>query len=269
MVESNIGVKPMDIINAPEIAGIADYLNNPENILAVEPGLVCGDGRYTREQSGGKLARFGADGGYVLGLLAINKKYNLGFTPQQVVDAVVESAIRMTGKAYFHTDDHKTYEVDEIGCGHLAKAALSENSEKYGVEAETVKEAIGYIKELAQKNPEFVEIVKLVGPHKEQAVIYNMGETKKIAHRNGDLEFFVVDVVREQKHAQKLLPLVKNQLQGLREINLDEDEFGEVLEKQTNTTAQILANGFKIFKVNADDPQNILIEEAGVVGQAA
>jgi len=257
----------MDNHNEPNTTPVhqdlVNHLAHPENIEPVQFGRVCGDGR--QHETDGKLARFGADGGYVLGLLALNKTRNLGFTVKQIVDATVRASIVDGTKFSLHTDFHEGPEPYAIGCGHLAKASLPENEEKYGVNHEEVREAIIYIKELAQKDPEHVEIVKLEGDHQERGVIFNMGKKKKIVHKRDHIQWFMVDEERDKEYVNNVLfPRLCMQLPHLLEEGIDSEEFDKVLHKQTLATARILAHGLDINKVNADG-ELLHIEHAGKV----
>lgn len=230
---------------------ISEYVGNPDHIAEAKPGRMCGDGRY--EGNDGKISRFGADGGFVLGLLGLNQKLGLGLTPEQTVDAVVSTS---EGKFYAHTDEHthnngNGHEHD-IGCGHLAKATLPENAQAYGVNPDEVKKAIAYKKKLASEHPDKVEIVHLQGPHLESAVIFNMGETTAVAHRDGDEQYFMVDVERDAKYTAELFKRLQNTLPQLSEKHVTLEDFKSMLNQQTETTAGILAKGLPVFKVNVD-----------------
>lgn len=230
---------------------IKRYIENRDHIADAKPGRMCGDGRY--EENEGKISRFGADGGFVLGLLGLNQKFGLRLTPEQAVDAVVATS---EGKFYAHTDEHthnngNGHEHD-IGCGHLAKATLPENAQAYGVNPDEVKRAIAYKKELAKKHPDKVEIVHLQGPHLEGAVIFNMGEAKTVAHRDGDEQYFMVDVERDAKYTAELFEKLKLAVPQLSEKQISVEDFRSILDQQTQATAGILAKGLPVFKVNAD-----------------
>ncbi|MBP7832937.1 MAG: hypothetical protein KA035_04170 [Candidatus Levybacteria bacterium] len=230
---------------------IEEFIANPNHITDAKPGRMCGDGRY--EGNDGKISRFGADGGFVLGLLGLNQKFGLGLTPEQAVDAVVSTS---EGKFYAHTDEHthnngNGHEHD-IGCGHLAKAALPENAQTYGVNPDEVKKAIAYKKKLAKEQPDKVEIVHLQGPHLEGAVIFNMGEQKAIAHRDGDEQYFMVDVERDAKYTTELFERLLLALPQLSVKKVSLEDFRSMLNQQTETTAGILAKGLPIFKVDVD-----------------
>lgn len=239
------------------------FASDKDHIKDAQPGRMCGDGRY--EENDGKLARFGADGGFVLGLLSLNRTHGLGLTPEQCVDAIVDAS---DGKFYAHTDEHTHKNGDmhdhSIGCGHLAKATLPENAEAYGVDPEDVKTAIAYKKSLAVEHPEKVEIVHVSGPHLEKAVIFNEGLGKKISHRDGDVQYFMVDTKRDEEYSEELFERLQKALPELSEKGVTLEDFKNILSKQTQATARILANGLPIFKVDADNPTPDILP-AGIV----
>lgn len=229
------------------------HITNPENVVTAEDGRKCGDGRY--EEINGKLARFGADGGYVLALLSINRTKELGFTPMQIVDAVVDST---EGMFSIHSDEAaekialETDDPSKIGCGHLAKAVLPENEQDYMVYAPDVAIANEYMKNLAILVPEKVEMVFLRGAHKERGVIINTGFEKKIRHGDGYNQWFVVGAAKDQEYSNVLFERIMHRLPELREAEVTQKDFREVLDKQTAATGRLLAKGLPVFLVNLD-----------------
>lgn len=238
---------------------VINYVSNPENTSPARPGRMCGDGRYT--ETNGFFARFGADAGYVLGLLALNRKHELGLTPEQIVDTVIEASDR---KFYAHTDDSADETPGAIGCGHLARAALPENADAYDIDPNDVKRAIIKINKEAKEHPEKVDLVELHGEHKERAVLFNTGTKIKIRHGDGDSQYFVVGVKRDREYIDQLFPKLLMALPQLQEKGVRKEEFLEVLQKQTNATAQLLAKGKPIFDVNVDGPVPV-VKQIGVV----
>ncbi len=224
---------------------------------------MCGDGRYEGKE--GKFARFGADGGFVLGLLSLNRTHGLGLTPEQVVDTVVDAS---EGKFYAHTDEHThnngTPHDHSIGCGHLAKATLPENAEAYGVNPDDVKAAIKYKKRLAVEHPEKVVIAHVNGPHLEKAVIFNESLGKKISHRDGDKQYFMVDTNRDEEYTKELFERLQKALPQLGRNGISLENFKDILNQQTQATAKILAKGLPIFKVDVDGPTPHILP-AGIV----
>ncbi len=246
------------------LRSVLSHVTNPENVGPITEGRMCGDGRY--EGLDGKFARFGADGGYVLGLLSLNKTLDLGLKPTQIVDAVVQAS---EGKFTIHTDDHAEKDAHEqqdatkIGCGHLAKATLPENASNYLVDPADVKEVIAYMRQLAAINPDKVEIEELHGPHREKGVIFNVGETNKIRHGVKDNDqFFMVNVPHDAQYSEELLQRLQQQNPALQ--NVTYEQFSGRLAQQTETTAKILAKGLPVFRVNVDRDFP-LVESAGAI----
>src|SRR5262245_3763483 len=99
-------IENMDNPNEPQLMTIhqalTQHIEQPENVEPARHGRICGDGRYL--ETNGMLSRFGADGGYVLGLLALNKERGLGFTVKEIVDATVRASIVDGAKFSIHTD---------------------------------------------------------------------------------------------------------------------------------------------------------------------
>ncbi|MGE5042240.1 MAG: hypothetical protein ACM3IJ_05060 [Candidatus Levyibacteriota bacterium] len=232
------------------------HVTDPENVRPVVEGRMCGDGRYT--ESDGNFARFGADAGYVLGLLALNRSHDLGLTPVQIVNAVVKNS---EGKFSFHTDEkaeQKAMETEEhhhIGCGHLAKAALPEYASQYGVEPEDVKTAISYMRYFAAIHPEKVEMIVLRGEHAEKGVLINVGSKNKVEHGNRFADqWFVVNPGHDEDYAVGLFDKMRKELPVLEEKEISPSEFMATLSKQTIRTAEILAAGLPVFEVDVDHP---------------
>lgn len=249
MVEQTYGMSERNSLTAE----VMSYLQYPESIQDAMHGRMCGDGRYTETR--GMMSRFGADGGYVLGLLSLNRRHHFGMQPEEIVDIVVAASVKVGGKFYAHTDTHAT-EPDAIGCGHLARAALPENSGKYGVVPEDVRRAIVRIKELGEEAPEHVEIAVLEGAHMEKGVLLNVGKRKKIKHRKGDVQWFVVAAQRDKDYVTNILfPTLQEALPLLAEREITADDFNAILGHQTDVTAGILAKGLPIIEVNADHLQ--------------
>ena len=64
------------------------------NAVAATLGRRCIDGRYLLSQGGGMLARPGADFGYLLALLAVNREKGLGLTADGCFEAVLAALTR-------------------------------------------------------------------------------------------------------------------------------------------------------------------------------
>lgn len=255
MTEAN---RSMDRKINPTAIDVRAYIGDPENSRNVQYGRICGDGRYWPEESGGRLARFGADMGYVMGLLALNKSQELNLSPEEIVDAVITASTKDGGKFSLHTDTNGK-------CGHTYNATLPENEHKYGLNSQEMKKALDYATSLSQFQPDKVEMVTLEGQHKEKGVIFNTGKKKKINHRQDDQQWFVVSARRDNDYVQNVLfPQLLHLLPVLGEKNISAEEYLEILRQQTNATAEILAKGLPIYEVDMDSPIPVVMP-AGVV----
>lgn len=237
------------------------FVSRPENkINPNEEGLICSDDRWWNTE--GRIARFGGSAGYVLGLLAINKYVGLGLSPEQIVDRTVHAK---KGKFNFHTDEAALTTDYGIGCAHLAKAMFPGYSEKYGVDFEDVVRAVSYMKHLAKEKPEKVTMDIASGSHGAEAVFVNMGN-KKLSHCDEHSKYYIIDKKREDEYLEGFYPRLVSQLPRLKEKGIDLGLFKKILELQTAATAHILAEGYPVFEINADNPRLPMIQKAGFIG---
>lgn len=239
------------------------HLNNPENIAPSEPGIICGDGRY--EDINGRFARFGADGGYILGLLSLNHTRKLGLSPAQIVNTVIAAS---GARISIHSDEKAEDANDPsiIGCSHLAKAtdpALAERH--YGVNPREVVDAISYMKFLAAAQPERVEMRVLRGEHNEVGLIINEGTAWKIRHGANGTQWFMWGEVHDDLRVEELYPAIEGILPVLRAAGITKADYKETLLLQTLATARGIAHGKPVFRVNLDHPEH-KIEPAGFIG---
>src|SRR6266571_1842482 len=78
-----------------------------KNTVPAREGRKCVDGRYPPDTAKGMLARAGGDCGYVMALMAINKKKKLQLTPEQCFNAVYKViSQKLHGAFCIHTDHH-------------------------------------------------------------------------------------------------------------------------------------------------------------------
>jgi len=143
------------------------------NLLLARVGRKCVDGRYLPNQASGMLARPGGDCGYVMALLAVNRKKKLGLTPEQCFNAVYKIVSKNKGFC-MHTDHHTDPDNHThkglIGCGHLAKAATKELAKEYDVDSNDMRRVVEYSRNIAEIN-KTVHMVNLAGDHQEQGVL--------------------------------------------------------------------------------------------------
>ncbi|MGH7202969.1 MAG: hypothetical protein ACREHC_00825 [Candidatus Levyibacteriota bacterium] len=201
-----------DRIVPADVPGTTEYIQ--KNTVAVRDGRKCVDGRYPPETASGMLARPGGDCGYVMALLALNKKKNLGMTPEQCLNAVYNVICKKLHGAFcMHTDHHVDPELEElndkmhqtlIGCGHLAKATKQLLREPYDVDNDDVKKIIAYAKNLAEVS-DHVEMVNLNGDHKEEGVLLVDSERYTVNACDETKQYFIYDKTRDDVFMKKLV----------------------------------------------------------------
>lgn len=176
------------------------------SIIPAKPGRKCIDGRYLPEQATGMIARPGGDGGYVMALMAVNRKKKLGLTPEQCFNAVY-NAVKDDSGFCMHTDQHSDTEVGtHIGCGHMAKAANQRFANKYDVNSEDIEKVIEYAQNI-QEISKSVSILNLQGEHKEQGVLIVQSNMYTVLADNPKLSqmYFVYDEKRDNEFLKKLV----------------------------------------------------------------
>ncbi len=223
-----------------------------KNTVSAKDGRKCVDGRYPPDTASGMLARPGGDCGYVMALLAINKKKGLGMTPEQCLNAVYK-VIRQKfhGAFCMHTDHHVDHNEEDlndkmhqtlIGCGHLAKATKQLWREPYDVDNDDVKKIIAYAKNLAEVS-DHVELVNLDGDHKEQGVLLIEGDKYTVNATDETKQFFIYDKSRDDAFMKKLVD----------EMAIDGVTFEDMLAEsdvQLQATLHNLAKGLPLYKVS-------------------
>jgi hypothetical protein len=213
------------------------------NIVNASNGRVCVDGRYDPNgQQIGFLARAGADFGISMGLLALSKQGKINVTPQEAVDSVYNHVTQNDGKFYMHTDQHSVDDKKLIGCGHAGRAANPEYSDMFGVDANTVTNAILYARDKNQ-HPNSEEVI-LNGEHAEKGVLIVKGLLKTLNHQNKEgAQYFIYDKDRDDK-------FVEDFVKQAHILGLTADDLKQSLETQTNATVQLLAENKPVIEVD-------------------
>lgn len=183
-----------------------------QNIVEAREGRKCVDGRYLPSQGSGMIARPGGDCGYVMALLAVNKKKGLGLTPEQCFNKVYKVVSKVAnGHFCMHTDHHTDPDTQHhnglIGCGHVAKAALKDLSAEYDINSEDVERFVNYARNIADILPS-LEMINLEGEHEESGVLVIRSDKYTVNAEDPDLRqmYFVYD---EQRDYDYLAYLVK------------------------------------------------------------
>lgn len=239
------------------------FASRPENTITPNDDLlICSDDRLTKTEGG--IPQFGGSGGLVLGLLAINKHAGLGLSVEQMVDATVNAS---PGVFHFHSDEI-TEAPDSpdygIGCKHLMLAMMPVNAEKYGVDPEEVIRAVSYMRKLADKRPDKVEMGIAKDAHRAGAILINMGG-RKLNHRDPDRQYYVIAEARGNKYFRRFYPHLLEELPQLKEKRIGLEEFRKALNIQRDVTSHMLAEGLPIFEINADNPKLPFIKKAGFI----
>lgn len=234
------------------------------NTVSVRDGRKCVDGRYGKDMDTGMIARPGGDFGYVLTLLALNRKHNLGLTPEQCFDRVYDTVTKNSGLFYMHTDEHSEHDKEHdkghehlhIGCGHVAKSSDAHLCAMYDVSAEDVQRVLAYVHEKQKSNSQIHNTV-LAGAHAEEGVLVVTGTEKTVDPRDTRM-FFVYDKTRDNQYMETVLfPAL-----SLNGITLE--DFKAASDVQLNATLKLLAEGKPLFEVNADKEEPF-VQKAGNV----
>lgn len=236
------------------------YVQN--NTVTAREGRKCVDGRYPPDTARGMLARAGGDCGYVMALMAINKKKKLQLTPEQCFNAVYKViSQKMHGAFCIHTDHHADPEYDGagqhmhktlIGCGHLSKAASQWSiRQPYDVNGSDVKKIIAYAKNLADIS-ENVEMVNLNGEHAERGVLIveDSARTVNAMDPKEHAMFFIYDKKRDEAFMKKLVKEMALPGVTYEDMKMEADI-------QLQATLHNLAKGLPIYTVSYknEEPQ--------------
>ena len=239
----------MSSLNSLVQQNVEDYLS--KNAVRAQAGRKCVDGRYLPHQATGMLARPGGDCGYVMALLAVNKKKNLGMTPEQCFDAVYKAVSQNDGSFCMHTDHHA--DPDEhtrhglIGCGHLAKAANADLCKAYAVESEDMKRMIEHARDAA-KTASSLEMVNLTGEHAEKGILIVHSDEYTVNAYDSEIGemYFVYDEDRDIAFMKQLVG----------ELGIDGvsyEDLKQASDTQIQATLHNLAMGLPIYSVMFDD----------------
>jgi hypothetical protein len=230
---------------APDIEDVIRYVK--ASTVSAQTGTKCVDGRYLPNQGHGMLARPGADCGYVMALEAVNRKRNLGLTPEQCFNAVFKAVEKLNGTFYLHTDEHTDPAPHEhnglIGCGHLAKAGRKVFSWEYDVRSNDVREIVNYARNLIEVNSN-IEMINLAGKHEEIGVLLIHGDQHTILADNPKRKqmYFIYDVDRDRAFMKVLVATMNIEGVTFKDMSQEAD-------LQLDATLQNLAVGLPIYEV--------------------
>jgi hypothetical protein len=237
-----------------QTAQVKDFVE--KNIVeANDNGCECPDGRYTKEQSKGRIRLFGADLGILMSIRAALTKKEEDFSTKAIIDRYYNFIKKERGeetKIFYHTDDHSPF--PNIGCGHVAKAASGQYDELYGMRANDAQEIWDEI----EKFP-YSECQTLTGDHKEQGILLISSDKFSINSQDDGKNqmYFVVDVDRSNE-------LLARVAEGIEIDEFTAKDLQNEYWKQVNATSTLLAAGLPQYKVslNGAGPQ---VSFAGIV----
>jgi hypothetical protein len=246
------GTMPDSVPTNEEMQDTINYVR--KNTVQAREGRKCVDGRYPPDTARGMLARAGGDCGYVMALMAINRKKKLGLTPEQCFNAVYKViSQKLHGAFCIHTDHHADPEQDSennamhqtlIGCGHLSKAATRWSLRKpYDVQGKDVKKIIAYAKNLAEIG-DHVEMVNLEGEHAERGVLIidDSSHTVNAMDPKEHTMYFIYDRKRDEAFLKKLV--------GAMDIpGVTFEDMKKEADIQLQATLHNLAKGLPIYTV--------------------
>lgn len=231
-----------------ELERTIDYVE--KNVVQAHEGRKCVDGRYLPDQATGMVARPGGDSGYVMALMAVCKKKNLGLTPEQCFNAVYKVISKGDGHFCMHTDHHADPDSHThkglIGCGHLVKAATDTLCKEYDVDSHDVERFVEYARNLAEIEPS-MDIVNLEGEHEEKGVLVISSEEFTVNADNPQMHrmYFIYDEKRDSEFMKDLVASL-----DIGEVSFD--EMKKESDIQLQATLNNLAKGLPIYKITFD-----------------
>lgn len=226
------------------------------NTVVATDGRKCVDGRYTSDTASGMIARAGGDCGYVMALMAINKKKKLHLTPEQCFNAVYKVIkLDMNGTFCLHTDHHADPENRNanlkmhqtlIGCGHIAAASKRKIRSRYDVSNDDVKKMVLYVRNLADITRD-VDMVNLQGEHREQGVLLIESNkfTVNAMDGKGKGMYFIYDKLRDEEFMRQLT-------KEMAIVGVSFEDMKKESDIQLQATLHNLAKGLPLYHVKYD-----------------
>lgn len=233
------------VVSQPTVEDITEYVK--ASTIPVEDGRKCVDGRYRPDQATGMIARPGGDGGYVMALMAVNKKKKLGLTPEQCFNEVYNVVSKSKGFC-MHTDQYTDPDAHThnglIGCGHLAKAASPKLSKAYDVNSADVLRVVNYARNVCEIS-QTMHMVNLAGEHKERGVLIVHSKTHTVLADNPKLNqmYFIYDDERDTAFLSHLVKEMKIRGVTIADMKRESDA-------QLQATLHNLALGLPIFEIS-------------------
>jgi hypothetical protein len=237
--------------------------------------IVCGDGRYTKEQSAGGLRMFGGDMGALAAIWKVGKDADPSyFTPtdeniRRVIEAYqkVKEVILGTEefgsvasdearKLYIHTDAHA--HGGKSGCGHINNMATNDVlAANYHVPNADIEAIYKFITN--KDNGIVHEELPLGGDHAEKTVIKVHGPKTggkaeyTLNSFDGSEMHFVVDEDRVNEYFNRLST-------ALHMTGITAESLQKSYSDQETTTAIKLAPGYQVVHVYITDQDTFNVD---------
>lgn len=235
---------------------VIEYVRH--NVVPAQEGRKCVDGRYLPTQARGMIARPGGDCGYVMALMAVNRKKKLGLTPEQCFNAVYKVVAQGPHGSFCVHTDHQFDPASEhdtvnhhlhqtvIGCGHLMKAASQRLRKPYDVTGKDVKRIVAYVRNIADIS-DAVQLINLDGNHAEEGVLVIKSDEHTINAHDPQMHrmFFIYDEKRDQEFMKYLVK--EMDLPGVTYEDMKNES-----DKQLTATLHNLAKRLPVYTVDFD-----------------
>ena len=244
---------PQNIPTREELQETINYVK--KNTVQAREGRKCVDGRYPPDTARGMLARAGGDCGYVMALMAINRKKKLQLTPEQCFNAVYKViSQKLHGAFCIHTDHHIDPDLEGvnqqmhqtlIGCGHLSQAASQWRlRQPYDVQSGDVKRIIAYARNLADIG-DHVEMINLDGEHAEKGVLIidDATHTVNAMDPKEHTMYFIYDKKRDDVFMKKLV-------NAMAIPGVSVEDMQKEADIQLQATLHNIAKGLPIYAVS-------------------
>jgi len=220
-----------------------------KNTIPAKDGRKCVDGRYLPSQGCGMIARPGGDCGYVMALMAVNRKKKLGLSPEACFNAVYK--VVSDGRNHhfcMHTDHHcdpdNLNHKGLIGCGHITKASMNELANGYDLDSQEVSRFVSYARNIADITPK-MKMVSLGGDHGESGIL--VVHSKKYTVNAWDPEvkrmYFVYDIDRDMTFLERIVKRM-----AIPDVNFAEMKYESDL--QLKATLHNLAKDLPIYSIS-------------------
>lgn len=202
------------------------------NIAPAREGRRCIDGRYKTDI--GMIARPGADFGYAMVMLRLNRTLNLAMSPGQCFDAIYNAVTADDGYFYMHTH-----------CSHIDNSRIDILASDYDLISGEVESVLEYASTKRSQGAR-IKVVHLDGEHQEQGLLVNLSTEKTIKPQDGKSMYFVYDKTRDLVFINEVI------IPNLGIKGVTSENFQEISQMHLMATVNILAKDKPAFAVNVD-----------------